>query len=847
MINNNSQTGRGKNEDERTFHLRVYINNLSYSYQWVAKRTSNKCVQKVLSKASKKGTGERGEPDLIYINENKKLLILLENKYSVNDHESKRKDNPERYAVDGVKWYLHFFTKECLSSNSFISEYFNDWKFVGIASSGDINDIYNHRISTFRVCGNDIVDCRKNEILSEADYLSMFLNIDNELTLTSISKSSIEINKKLRDIDSQKRPVLLSALMICLYNPHGDNDFTYKSRNPNTIADEIPSSVKRVLSREGIPEEKIKIITSELAFLETDINLRKSNVLKDILLELEENVIPFFNKGTNYDIIGRFYEEFLRFAGVTNVKKGIVLTPHHIAELFTDLVPIRPDDCILDCCCGTGAFLIAGMNKILSIVKRSRASDSEISDKVKRNQLVGFESNAMMYTLSISNMLFRGDGKSNIFHEDFFSKESDDILNGLKDEDGKPIKPTIGFMNPPYGGEDNKTNPTKKEIQFIEKLLDTVSRYAVVIAPLSTFFDDDDIRNRIISKHTLRYVINMPKELFMPNAATNTAIAVFETNIPQGNKEVLLCELKDDGLVMEKNKGRTNLLGKWELKKKELIDKLEGRVHIDGINIVKCPIHNDDEWILQAHSKVDYSLLNRELFIRYIKSYVVFSMKDKLNLLFEEISDIDLYELIGENISKNAVNKIQTACSVDTSNWGTFKFGIRKSGSNPKKQSSDNSISDNLFLIDKGERLVKYERVEGEVPLITASAYNNGRTSMIDMDFAIDRKKKLNENKITIDMFCNVFYHQYEYFSDDNVHTLIFSNNKYDCYYNNPYINLFLLTVISLLKSKFMYGRQVRLKRLENLYIKLPVDSDGNPDWQFMEDYIKSLPYSANL
>ena len=155
--------------------------------------------------------------------------------------------------------------------------------------------------------------------------------------------------------------------------------------------------------------------------------------------------------------------------------------------------------------------------KILSIVKELSQSDSKASDKVKRNQLVGFEANAMMYTLSISNMLFRGDGKSNIFHEDFFSKEADAILKGLKDEDGNPIKPTIGFMNPPYGGEKNKTNPTKKEIQFIEKLLDTVSRYAVVIAPLSTFFDDEDIRSRIISKHTLKYVINMPKELFMPN------------------------------------------------------------------------------------------------------------------------------------------------------------------------------------------------------------------------------------------------------------------------------------------------------------------------------------------
>ena len=29
--------------------------------------------------------------------------------------------------------------------------------------------------------------------------------------------------------------------------------------------------------------------------------------------------------------------------------------------------------------------------------------------------------------------------------------------------------------------------------------------------------------------------------------------------------------------------------------------------------------------------------------------------------------------------------------------------------------------------------------------------------------------------------------------------------------------------------------------------IMLPVDYNDNPDWQFMENYIKSLPYSNNL
>ena len=37
------------------------------------------------------------------------------------------------------------------------------------------------------------------------------------------------------------------------------------------------------------------------------------------------------------------------------------------------------------------------------------------------------------------------------------------------------------------------------------------------------------------------------------------------------------------------------------------------------------------------------------------------------------------------------------------------------------------------------------------------------------------------------------------------------------------------------------------IDRMQKSLIKLPVDSNGKPDWQFMEDYIKSLPYSINL
>lgn len=40
----------------------------------------------------------------------------------------------------------------------------------------------------------------------------------------------------------------------------------------------------------------------------------------------------------------------------------------------------------------------------------------------------------------------------------FCSTEADEILNNLV------RKPTIGFINPPFGGKNNKNNPTEKEI-----------------------------------------------------------------------------------------------------------------------------------------------------------------------------------------------------------------------------------------------------------------------------------------------------------------------------------------------------------------------------------------------
>lgn len=643
-----------KNEAQKDIRFFNFVtNNKIYKKEWLFKKTSNKVIQEILDTSSKKGSGNRGEPDFIYVNEDKKILILVENKDSIKQHSSiDGVSKPMDFAVDGVKHYLSFFTEASINGFSRTTQkYFQNWKFVAIAISGDLLDEYNHLISTFIFEGNNIKDIETKEILDESDYISFFENINTEQIAKEISESSKRINNILRSLDSQKRPILLSGLMISLFKPEiGKNDFKdgYLNWDVSTIVKNIPITVDVILTKEGVPKDKIEILTNELSFLKTDKDINDTSILKEILRELDENVIPLFEQKSHYDIIGKFYEEFLRFAGVTNVKKGIVLTPNHITKLFTELINIKNNDVFFDPCCGTGAFLISAMNKICSEIDESNLEHkSQKKKEIKQKQLIGFEKNPTMYSLSISNMLFRGDGKSRIFNLDYFSEESDDVLKALKKEG---IVPTIGFMNPPYGGGDNKDNPTKKEIQFLERMLDSVNRYGLIIAPLSTYFKDDEKRNKILSKHTLKYVINMPRELFQPNAATHTAIAVFETNIPHNNKEVIMYDLKDDGFVLSKNKGRTDALNKWLSIKNDLLKRINNpEEYIDNINLVKTKIKNGDEWIIQAHSETDYSSLSEKMFVKSIKDYTVFSTKLKLDLLDKDIDEISLLEILNEN------------------------------------------------------------------------------------------------------------------------------------------------------------------------------------------------------
>lgn len=55
----------------------------------------------------------------------------------------------------------------------------------------------------------------------------------------------------------------------------------------------------------------------------------------------------------------------------------------------------------------------------------------------------------------------------------------------------------------------------------------------------------------------------------------------------------------------------------------------------------------------------------------------------------------------------------------------------------------------------------------------------------------------------------------------------------------NRYIGLFIVAVADKVRGKYNFGYKRNQKRLNKETLQLPINSDGLPDWRFMEDFIK--------
>lgn len=85
-------------------------------------------------------------------------------------------------------------------------------------------------------------------------------------------------------------------------------------------------------------------------------------------------------------------------------------------------------------------------------------------------------------------------------------------------------------------------------------------------------------------------------------------------------------------------------------------------------------------------------------------------------------------------------------------------------------------------------------------------------------------------------MFGNSFYHNYNCTGDDNIY--FFLNESL-----SKYIKLFIVELVNKNKNKFSYGKQFRQRNADTLKIVLPSNEKNEPDFEYMEQYIKNIMY----
>ncbi|MDP1728576.1 MAG: restriction endonuclease subunit S, partial [archaeon] len=147
---------------------------------------------------------------------------------------------------------------------------------------------------------------------------------------------------------------------------------------------------------------------------------------------------------------------------------------------------------------------------------------------------------------------------------------------------------------------------------------------------------------------------------------------------------------------------------------------------------------------------------------------------------------------------------------------------------------------DKIFISKRGKRFVKLNQTEGDIAYISSSKRNNA----IDNFVSPPKFMKIYKNVLTLNNSGSVgycFYHKYSIICSDHVTVISIRDKKIVL---NPYLALFLKPIIESMKYKYNFAREISDTRIKKEKIRLPQDKEGNPDWRYMENYIKNLSKS---
>lgn len=593
-------------------------------------KSSVAAVARLLRVSSKSGKGGAGAPEFIITSPaNPDFIAVIECKADVKNRHSAvlshvlagtltgesdldRAKRVQRYAADGALHYATALSKE--------------YNVIAVAVTGETKaeltidtflfpkgSTHPQRLSTRHKATID-------RLLPWDDYIehATFDPSIQRLRSDELMAFARDLHDFMRDhakLTESEKPLMVSGTLIALRNKAFVASFD--KQTASDLQQEWLSVIRKEIEKAEIPRAKKASMVQPYSSIGVHPELGKptkaypKGVLNELVTRLNDKVWPFISVYHDFDVVGQFYGEFLKYTGGDKKALGIVLTPRHITELFTLIANVGKSSRCLDICAGTGGFLISAMNQMM----RSAKTKTEM-EAIRNSGLVGVEQQPNMYALAASNMILRGDGKANLYQGSCFDAAIEKAVR-IHNCD-------VGLLNPPFSQGDADL----QEMVFVKQMLDclAVGGTGVAIVPMSCAIVPHQARTDILKYHTLEAVMSMPDELFYP-VGTVTCIMVFTAHKAHADskRKTWFGFWKQDGFVKTKHRGRIDLHRTWPARRERWVEMFRNREVHAGESVMMA-VGPDDEWCAEAYMETDYSQITQADFERVVRNHAVFRL-----------------------------------------------------------------------------------------------------------------------------------------------------------------------------------------------------------------------------
>lgn len=286
-------------------------------------------------------------------------------------------------------------------------------------------------------------------------------------------------------------------------------------------------------------------------------------------------------------------------------------------------------------------------------------------------------------------------------------------------------------------------------------------------------------------------------------------IAVFTSGQPHPKDKICkFINFEDDGFKVSPHVGLLETEAAKD-KKQHLLDVWFDRIEAENKFCVKTTVNAQDEWL---HS---FYYFNDEIptdadFEKTVGDYLSFEFSMIMQgrrYLFENVDS--------ENEAEKA-DSVKKNFKLSDREWKEFRIG-------------------DLFEVTGSVTTKPQNLIEnGFIPRITCSATNNALDDFYQ-NKATEKGGVLTVDSATIGY---VSYQSHDFIATDHVEKITNKDNSYI----SRFIGLFEKQCIDKATiSKYGYGYKFAQERIKNQKILLPVLENGEPDYDFMENYIHEL------